>query len=230
MCGATLGLVLRVAALSVCLVSALALAGARASDGAPHAGGSHYLVRPDPRLCPSPMCGGAWVRRVNHPTTRCGDGKQRRECYVSSLTRVPKPLWSVLSGTVLTRGRLAPAGITAFPGLEVLSVTAAWRPGGKRAPQGTTFRVTDNGVRCITSPCFSLSAAPLESAGLRTVSDLDLRQVGATQADLLRAARALDTARGLLVTGAVHAVPDAGPAGTGRTLRATQFWLPVVQG
>ena len=31
---------------------------------------SFYVGRPDPRLCPSPVCGGVWVRLVNEPALR----------------------------------------------------------------------------------------------------------------------------------------------------------------
>ncbi len=214
---------MRLTALSVGLGVALALLGARASSGATPSG-THFLVRPDLRLCPSPTCGGAWVRRVNHATTRCADGSARKECYVASVAGVAKPYFSVRAGSFLARGRLVPAELDGFPGLGTLAVSATWRPAGKLEPRGITFRVVDNRVRCITSPCFSLTGVALEGAGRRTFSDLDLSGVGATKADLARALQAVDGS-GLLVTGNVRLVSNAGPAGTGRTLRATQLWL-----
>jgi hypothetical protein len=213
----------RLAALSLGLVAALALGvGNRPADAA--SATAHVLVRPDPRMCPSPRCGGAWVRRVNHATTRCADGAARAECYVTSVDGPqPQPRRGV---PFLARGRIVPARIEGYPGLGSLAVDAAWRPAGPRAPRGTTYRVADNGIRCITTPCFTLTAAPLDRAGRVTLSDLDLRGVGAAKADLERALAAID-GRGALVTGTVRAVPDAGPAGTGRTLVATQVWLPA---
>ena len=215
---------MRLPALSVGLGVAITLLVTGLSSAASPAA-SHYLVRPDLRLCPSPRCGGAWVRRVNHPVTRCADGAARPECYVASVTGVARLPSSASAGSILVRGRLAPARIDGFPDLGALVASAAWRPAGKLEPRGTTFRVADNGVRCITSPCFSLTALALEGAGRRTVSELDLGRVGASAADVTRAQKAVGTG-GLLVTGAVRAVPHAGPAGTGRTLRATQLWLP----
>lgn len=195
-------------------------AGPAAVDASP----VYYLVRPDPRLCPSPICGGAWVRRVNHAMTRCIDGSEAPECYVASAAGVPDKLWSSLAGSVLTRGRVVPAGIEGFPDLARLAVVAAWRPAGEQQPRGTTFRVVDNGVRCITSPCFSLTATALETDRRRTLSEIDLTAAGASATDLRRAERAL-AAGGVLVTGAVRTVPNAGPAGAGRVLQATQIWL-----
>jgi hypothetical protein len=185
---------------------------------------AYYLVRPDLRLCPSPICGGAWVRRVNHATTRCVDGSEARECYVASTAGVPEKLWSARAGSVLVRGRIVPAGIEGFPDLGKLAAVAAWRPAGQQEPRGTIFRVVDNGVRCVTSPCFSLTAFVLETERRRTLSEIGLAGVGASAADLRRAQRGLAVG-GVLVTGAVRTVPDAGPAGAGRTLRATQIWL-----
>jgi hypothetical protein len=216
---------MRLPALSVGLGAALALLATSLSSAASPAA-SHYLVRPDLRLCPSPMCGGAWVRRVNHPLTRCVDGAARPACYVASVTGVAGLPSSARAGSVLVRGRLVPARIDGFPGLGALAASAAWRPAGKLEPHGTTFRVADNGVRCITSPCFSLTAVALEDGGRRTVSELDLGRAGASTADVARAQKAVDGG-GLLVTGGVRTVLNAGPAGTGRRLRATQLWLPT---
>ncbi len=209
-------------AIAASLLAVMGVPGAvpAATDATP----VYYLVRPDPRLCPSPICGGAWVRRVNHAATRCLDGSEARECYVASTTGVPDKLWSALAGSILTRGRIAPAGIEGFPGLAMLAVVAAWRPAGGQQPRGTTFRVADNGIRCITTPCFSLMATALETDRRRTLSEIDLASAGASATDLRRAERALATG-GALVTGAVRTVPHAGPAGAGRVLQATQIWL-----
>jgi hypothetical protein len=56
------------------------------------------------------------------------------------------------------------------------------------------------------------------------LSDLDLAGVGAAEGDLRRALLALP-GRGVLVTGTVRRVPDAGPAGAGQVLAASQLWL-----
>ena len=40
-----------------------------------------FLVEHDPRLCPSPACGGYWVALANGVRTRCGDGTREKRCY-----------------------------------------------------------------------------------------------------------------------------------------------------
>ncbi|MDH4346024.1 MAG: hypothetical protein OEW31_06800 [Thermoleophilia bacterium] len=211
------------AAWSTALLAVVVVLAPGGSAGA-QGSGTLYLVRPDPRLCPSPLCGGAWVRRVNHAVTRCADGSVQRECYVARVSGVPEKLTSARAGSTLVRGRLVPAGLDGFPGLGALAATAAWRPAGPRPPTGTTFRVRDNGVRCVTTPCFSLTAQAVEGGGRATLSGLDLTRAGVTRRDEAQAWRVV-TRGGLLVTGTVRRVPRAGPAGTGRALRATQVWL-----
>src|SRR6187397_3172725 len=44
-----------------------------------------FTVAPDPRLCPSPLCGGYWISRVNQPFTVCANGTRAATCYVSDL-------------------------------------------------------------------------------------------------------------------------------------------------
>jgi hypothetical protein len=212
---------MRLAVLSVLVGVALAIPGGAESVTAPP---TTFLVRPNLRMCPSPVCGGAWVRRVNHATTRCADGTLARECYVARMSGIPEKLASALAGSVLAQGRLVAARIDGFPGLGALAATSAWRPAGARRPRGTTYRVRDNGVRCVTTPCFSLAARALETNRRMTLSELDLDGVGASPTDDERALRDLGRG-GIIVTGRVRAVPDAGPAGAGRALRATQLWL-----
>src|SRR5262245_60320092 len=67
------------AILATVAIGALTGAAASSPSGLP----SIYTVRSDPRLCPSPMCGGYWVALANGARTRCDDGVQRSQCYVA---------------------------------------------------------------------------------------------------------------------------------------------------
>ena len=58
---------------------------------------AHYVVRVDPRLCPSPLCGGYWVSLANRHRTRCHDGVRRARCYVASAW--PASSSSLMSGS-----------------------------------------------------------------------------------------------------------------------------------
>ncbi len=209
---------MRIAAAVVVLV--LSGIGLGAGGGTTAGPGSLYLAQPDARLCPSPLCGGWILRRVNHALTRCLDGSLQRSCYVAELRGLAAP-----PAGSLVEGTLVAAGLPDFPGLAALKVGRGWRPvAGTPAPGGTTYRARDNGVRCITAPCFSYDAVVVERASTKRLSEVDLSRVGLTASGLSRARRALAGA-GLLVSGRIVVVPRQGPAGSGRTLVAGQVWL-----
>jgi len=181
--------------------------------------GSVLLVEPDLRLCASPLCGGVWVRRVNHSTTGCLDGTLAARCYAARVAGVVPPL-----AGALVRGRLEPAGLDGFPRLAALRALASWRPvAASRAWRGALFRVRDTGLRCVTTPCFSLEARALESTRRVTLSSVGLSVLASQPAELARAQVAL-AREGVLVAGRVTVAPKAGPAGAGRELVVTQVW------
>jgi hypothetical protein len=206
---------------AIALLALVPLAGTRAAPAAQDPPGL-YLVRPDLRLCPSPLCGGAWVRRVNRTETRCAGGASRRECSVASISGVAVP---AQAGS-LVRGRIVPAGIAGFPELGRLAATSAWRAASPGTPAGTVYRVADNGARCVTHPCFALAAVVAGTSRRVTLSGIDLSATGTPPA-LERRIRALLARGGLYLAGTIRVVPDEGPAGDGRTLVATAFWLPA---
>lgn len=189
---------------------------------------AYYVARADPRLCPSPMCGGIWVDRVNTDRTVCGDGARQEECYAAAadlrqirvdgkgrvlLQRL------VTEGRAVVRGKLVRGLVEGFPELDTLVVSEVWAASSSLArARGTFFRLRDNGVRCVTTPCHSVRAARLNAGGHVDVSDLDLSRSGASP---LERRRALDTlaTTGLVVAG--HIVRD----GPGRTAVAYQFYV-----
>ncbi len=178
----------------------------------------HYLVRPDLRMCPSPMCGGVWVRRVNHATTRCVDGASRSECYAASI--VPR---SAAAGDIVL-GRLLLDESTGDPRLGKLVAAGVWTQTGEPARRAPVYRVVDTGVRCVTAPCFSYRATLLERDRVLRLSDVDTTRVDLPPDTRRRILPSLSRG-GILAAGTVRAVPNAGPAGTGRVLVAVQVWL-----
>src|SRR5574337_734096 len=200
-----------------------------APSGSPRVHGlpssSFFLARGDPRLCPSPMCGGLFVHLVNRSRTTCGDGGRRPACYVaradlsrlglSDATRIR--LESVVAaGRALVRGTVVRGRVPGFPELDTLVASEVWpASSAPRAPTGVFRRVSDNHVRCVVAPCFSTDATALNRGGTVTLSGVGLAGVGATAAERARALAAVARGR-LTVAGRIVAVPKAGPAGTGR--------------
>jgi len=76
----------------------------------------------------------------------------------------------------------------------------------------------------VTTPCFSTDAFLLNWFRRTPISRLDLSSVRIPRAERDRARKAV--ARGeLIVAGQIVADPDAGPAGTGRVLVASQLYV-----
>jgi hypothetical protein len=224
---------MRLTAVITLVVTAVLVAwlAGNAAAHSPNGTAPYVRVRPDPRMCPSPMCGGWWVRRVNRDTIVCGNGMVSPECYAADLDVSTLQLseqqraslnHALAAGTLLARGRLVRGSVSGPPPnvrLDTLVVTEIWRRYGQARTAGTVFRVEDNGIRCVRAPCFSLHASALNTAAHRNVSTLELGASGASRAAVQQARAALDDA-GVMVEGRV--VPSADG---GRALRASAFWL-----
>ena len=208
----------------------LLVGAAPAASDPPRSVSSYYLGRGDPRLCPSPICGGIWVTLVNRDKTTCGDGIARPECYAASvdlrLLRNSEEARARLSqliseGRALARGKLVRGRIDGFPELAVLVVSEVWTASSSPGrPRGVFHRLRDKGVRCVTTPCFSTHAAALNTGRHFDVSDVDLTRTGAPVEEQLRA-----RTHSLLFRGSLIASGRAVRAGTGRSFVATQFYV-----
>ena len=119
-----------------------------------------YLGRADPRLCPSPLCGGFWVRAVNGGDVRCPE-PAGRSCYVASLDLDPRlgdagraRLTRLFGeGRALIDGSLVTGQVEGFPDLRVLQAHQVWPSSSSPAPpRGVFYLLRDSGLRCITTP------------------------------------------------------------------------------
>jgi hypothetical protein len=203
------------------------VAAAHGSADAKGTAATYYLGRADPRACPSPMCGGIWLKAVNGVAGSCAR-PPRFECYVAGFTLgVPDEEKQarlealVTNGGGLVQGRIVPAGIQGFPELRALRVVGAWRPAGKHQPTGVFRQLRDNGIRCITTPCFSVTATTLNTGRRVTVSGVDLRPSGASAADVRRGQTLIAT-RSLLAAGRIVSASRGG-----RTFVASRLYLPT---
>lgn len=191
-----------------------------------------YRLRGDPRMCPSPMCGGFWASRVNRTTARCLDGVARASCYAASIDlSALTPTARAHARPALSTGRALVEGAfarysNAFPQLAKLVATRVWLAAGGSNEVGTVYLVVDTGLRCIRAPCFSLRATVVNGARLLTLSSLDLANTGASAAAIARAQGALARG-GVLASGTIRAATKPGVPEVGRMLAATQVWLPA---
>jgi hypothetical protein len=173
---------------------------------------AHYVVRADPRLCPSPLCGGYWVSLANRSRTRCHDGLHRPRCYVASAW----PASRTVHDGALVQGGIAVQNVQGFRNLGLLIATDVRNPVGAAA-SGSFFRLRDIGVRCIREPCFSIRASRLNSLGTALVSALDLSQT--------KVSKEHEATLALLGDGLFAAGRIASTEGGGRVFRASRIYI-----
>jgi len=225
----------RLIAAALLLATALTVAAVDARGAARSPVPAVYRLRPDSRLCPSPVCGGYWAGRVNRSITVCLDGSTSSSCYVaaidlSALTAASRARAeaALRLPTTLVTGSFGRYRNEDFPELARLVVSRVWVATGPTPAMAmaTVYRVVDMGVRCIRAPCFSLRAGVVNRSASVTLSGIDLSQVGASAGELSRARAALATG-GMLSTGAIRAESKSGMPNGGRVFVATQAWVPA---
>jgi hypothetical protein len=201
------------------------------ADGIP-AATDYYVVRPDTRKCAFPACGGVFVSPANRTSLRCTDGRLASECYAAQVDFAPLGLTdenmgiaqsATRSGIMLVRGALKATSKTgALRGFANFAPAEVWVSGTDAEPAGLLVRVRDNGTRCISYPCASLTESKINSNLTATTSDLDFEPSGADEDQVAAAQLALMGPNGLIVAGGRYEV--TGPGGTGKARRVTQYW------
>lgn len=138
---------------------------------------SFVRANKDKRRCPSPQCGGYYVKDLNRPTSA--------EQYVSALDFKSAPqltateqaeVTSAGDGELILWGKLGPASATT--GLRTFLVYDAWRgmPGVTALAADTFFSVDSKAalVRCAMAPCKSETAKKLNTTSTQVFSSYDL--------------------------------------------------------
>ncbi len=205
------------------------------ADGLSKDNWTFYSARQDYRKCMWPMCGGAYVKRVNQPKTKCADGKWAKECYVADFD------WKALglseadeveatsdakSGRAVVRGKIGTVKEKAFS-YDVFEVSEGWRAATENPPTGIFYRAESSGIVCITFPCPVIEATRLNRnvKPTSTYAGVDLSPSGATQDQLDQGWQELSKT-GLIVAAKLETV--TGPAGSMSGLSASQFYSKIV--
>ena len=195
---------------------------------------TYYVVtRIDPRMCPSPLCGGVYVKQVNRMRTRCADGSVANDCYVPILD------WSSLSLSdeeirqveddfrqmhLIARGelRIVESPFGPLPGLVAMD---AWRGVTGNEPISLVYGLRPSGIVCITSPCPELDAVRLNQNKHGLIHAVDLTASGADAEQIWKGLVALYQGPGLLVAGPRTRI--RGPAGKGIEIVASEFYTKL---
>jgi hypothetical protein len=208
----------RVVLVAVLAAAALGAGTGSAANVRPSPVPAIYTVRSDPRLCPSPLCGGYWVALANGARTWCSDGVQRSRCYIAEARG------ATLFDGGLAKGTINSADYGGLGKLGVLVVSAVFAPAGAAAVTGGYYRIVDTGIRCVRAPCFSYRATQVNGMTRTTMSGVDLEAAWAKPTEVERAQTALYTKNGLLARGRFVRTPDGG-----RVFKASRLFPRVPQ-
>ena len=200
----------------------------------------HYAVRRDARTCLFPLCGGYFVRSVNHALTACADGQLRPECYAAAadfaaLRLTPEDAAAfedrLVGGLAIARATLRPSRDAGLFGLGQLTVVEGWSAATRAEPVGTFYRLARIPRLCpgASARCPSLAEAELDGPARRVISAVDLGASGASSSAVAEATVELRRAS-VLVAGTHEVSPAVFPAVPRRTLVAAQFYLRVPEG
>jgi len=191
-------------------------------------------TRDDMRLCPSPECGGFYVKTLNRFWTHCEDGSKAADCQVLQLDfslldmgeneqAVFQQAFTV--GLGIIKGKLFQAhqdGIL-FPSLMIQE---AWLAQAGKDPGGSKgfFWVRDTGIQCITAPCLTVNEGLINLPGNRFIAGVDLSTSGAQAEQINDGYQEMKT--GFIIATGQHEIVH-GPAGFSQILVAGEFYLPV---
>ncbi len=206
-------------------------------DGSAQPQWTYFIVtRVDTHRCAFPLCGGAYVQRVNQADLKCADGTRQSECYVAEVDlgalggsadgdAALANRWRL--GQVVVRGAMETGHYANWPTIAVLVADEAWAAATDVVPNVPFYQVTDSGIQCFAAPCSSLDAIKLDKnvGFFFQFAALDLSRLG-LDADTEAAVWEGLGGDGVLVAGKTYNL--SGPAGTAKGLRASQVYLAVV--
>ena len=189
-----------------------------------------FTARPDYRRCAAPLCGGYFVKAVNKKLTQCANGAWQKECYVASIIYGNGTVGhrgSVGNTTpLLLIGSIEQRYSIDFHNLGLFVAKAAFRSATDKTATNKFYGLTNNGIVCITTPCFSFDQVLLNSTNRITqLSDINLEMSGATPDDIAEASLLLANGEALYAAGVNKKYRDF--AGIGVRFVAQQFYLPI---
>ena len=182
----------------------------------------YFHVEHDLRKCVSPLCGGYWVSLVNKKTTTCSDGTQNERCYVAEIAS--KETFSMDYTTRLLKGVLSTRKWDNWGVLGQFTLETDHDQASKATGTGSFVGVRDNGVRCITFPCPSLTQYILNSKESSSLSGISFDKT--LDAAIVEWARTKIYAQEIVVVAGTYET-ITGPAGEGTALVVNQIYRPV---
>ena len=202
---------------------------------------AYFEIAADLRKCATPMCGGWFVNRLNQALTRCHDGQYAPTCYTPVLD------WSkiklsdgqktelldacnkdaVSEGVfAIVAGRLAPTNSTTpNPTMGRFVINEAWVAVNEALSGGAFVRVQDNGMRCFTAPCPSVTETTLNRTQVANIAEIDWKPGKFSEAQIGQCIDWMSSSDGLLIAGDRYTVPENGKIAIARTATAAYYQL-----
>jgi hypothetical protein len=195
---------------------------------------SYYIwTRDDLRMCPSPYCGGFYVKALNRALTPCKDGSKNVDCKVlqldfSLLDMTEKEQSDFqeefMHGLCIIKGNLVQVQQDGFlyPTLVVYEI---WSPQvGKASSRHLFFSIHDNGIQCVTTPCQNVDEGLINWPWNRTIAGVDLYASGADMEKIETGYQVMKT--GFVIATGQHKLVF-GPAGFSQELIVSEFYLTI---
>lgn len=197
---------------------------------------TYFEIWRDMKKCAAPSCGGFYLQRLNRSTTVCHNGKSQWSCYVPQLDWAESKLRPDLQSSLIdaagrdalapgviaiVRGRFAPKSYSGFGNLGRFVVTEAWVAEGNGVSDGVFAKVRDNGVRCIQSPCPTVTEKGLNTSRSANIHSLDWSVGGFEDDQISKMAMELVTRpSGVIIAGDRYTFKENGINAKGRTVTA----------
>ncbi|MCO4747048.1 MAG: hypothetical protein KC912_19790 [Proteobacteria bacterium] len=180
-----------------------------------------YSTTPDQRRCVSPLCGGDWVTEINAESTRCKDGGPSDVCYVADMDLAGTASPSADGAGLIVAGRLGARRFGSFGKLGTFKASGdVWVAVDDGFYQGTVHGASDNGIRCITTPCFSTDLITVGHGNTQAVAGLDLSALDLDTVENEAVWQAYSEGT-LFVAGVIRLDPN------GSVLVADEAWVPA---
>jgi len=207
----------------------------RHADNAVDGAYTYFGITADLRKCPSPLCGGWFLARVNQAMTTCHDGRQAATCYTPVLDWSDANLSAAQQAKLLdasstdagsgdiyaiVRGRFARTNSTSQPRTGRFVISEAWVAEGTGVPDGVFVRVMDNGVRCFAAPCPSVTEKTLNMSLSVDIAAVDFTPAGLTEQQVEGCLASMSTPGGILAVGYRYTVIENGVTAMGRSATA----------
>lgn len=182
-----------------------------------------FLARQDYRKCASPMCGGIFIKQVNRTRMECPDGRVAKECYVGTVDWKKigfNPFGEAAADQILLQGT-----VSNDIRFGLFTAKSAFSSAGNARLKGKFYGVENNGIVCISSPCFSFDEYLLNSKRTQAISDIDFSRTGADEKAIEQAYQLMAEGEAVIIVGENRRY--RGFSGIGLRLVASQFYLPL---